>query len=211
MAEGSTVVVKGGSRVGDSGEQDRGSQVSRDIPDHIGAASMTTTFSTDESSMASQMSSKVNSTGETTPRSAFKKDDEYTTQFFGFTTKSFCNGIYNAYNCLLLDVLETWSAFVHQQFSSKCGLTEEKMSAACENIRKALVSKLDKGFDRLELYMENNMFHVPKSIVLEEDKAHSLWDPSAEDEAEVDQEIEELTDKIQASSLSKAQKSAGRS
>ncbi|PIK36812.1 hypothetical protein BSL78_26358 [Apostichopus japonicus] len=88
---------------------------------------------------------------------------EYETQYFGFTPKSFVDGVYNA-------MVEYLSDFVEERFKEQ--ISVEALQESSNRLFVHLRDAFDKAFDRLENYLMKNIFHIPSGIVLPEDKRH---------------------------------------
>ncbi|KAK2187889.1 hypothetical protein NP493_151g01024 [Ridgeia piscesae] len=122
------------------------------------------------------------------------REQEYETQFLGFTPKSFSDGMYNA-------VLEyTWSCFQASQQFMKSEfpdvITDKEIQQASDVILPRLSNTIAKAFDKLETYLFTNIFHIPEQVLLPEDKPHAKYTHTQEEEEALDRDIKELQEKM---------------
>lgn len=119
--------------------------------------------------------------------------EEYETQYFGFTPKSFCDGVYNAVNDYLHDCLNVVESYLHQEFKNI--VTDEQVRLATQKLIPMFRKTFDKAFDKLETYLLTNIFHIPNNVLLPEDQCQSQR-YTEEDELELEKELEDLQQKI---------------
>ncbi|XP_071838312.1 protein MIS12 homolog isoform X1 [Apostichopus japonicus] len=121
---------------------------------------------------------------------------EYETQYFGFTPKSFVDGVYNAMVEYLSDFVEVTHKYFLDDERFKEQISVEALQESSNRLFVHLRDAFDKAFDRLENYLMKNIFHIPSGIVLPEDKVH-MSDPVTESmDQKLDNELEELREKI---------------
>ncbi|XP_023234899.1 protein MIS12 homolog [Centruroides sculpturatus] len=118
---------------------------------------------------------------------------EYEAQFFGFPTRAFTDGMYNA----IYDYTRNSLSEVQEHLSQKYGdvMTEEEIKVGSESIHQRLTEYLNKAFDKLEVYLMANVLHIPENVILPEDSVHQN-SHSVEDHNHLSQEIETLKQKI---------------
>ncbi|KAJ8321322.1 hypothetical protein KUTeg_001180 [Tegillarca granosa] len=121
---------------------------------------------------------------------------EYETQHFGFTPKSFLNGIYNAIVEYLREGLDVMEQYIHQEFSNV--MTENQIKEATSKLLPHLVKKLDRVFDFLEKYLLENVFHIPDNVILPEDEVQLTTSYTKTDEEAINEENSKLKDQILA-------------
>lgn len=122
---------------------------------------------------------------------------EYETQFFGFTPKSFSDGMYNAISDYTGDCLHAAEEIMKAEF--KHSMTEDQFKAASQSIFPVLSKTMNKAFDKFETYLFTNIFLIPGGVALPEDKVHEKYQYTEEQEAELDQKIHDLKDKVKNS------------
>ncbi|XP_013406508.1 protein MIS12 homolog isoform X2 [Lingula anatina] len=120
-------------------------------------------------------------------------EQEYETQFFGFTPKSFTDGVYNAVNEYLTDCLEVVEKYIIQEFSAV--IPAETVRECTQQLLPVFVKTFDKAFDKLENYLLCNIFHIPNNVLLPEDKPQEFQYTELEQE-EIDRDLETLRQKI---------------
>lgn len=123
-------------------------------------------------------------------------EQEYETQFFGFTPKSFTDGLYNAIFDYMADYMDVMMASVN----TECGfnIPDEEIRAILLRIRASISPDINKTFDKFEDYLTMNVFNIPSHVLLPEDIIHGLKMESKEDIEKMEQEIKELHDQIDA-------------
>ncbi|XP_071798286.1 protein MIS12 homolog [Asterias amurensis] len=124
---------------------------------------------------------------------------EYEVQFFGFTPKSFIDGVHNALVDYLNDSVEVTEKFLLSEAEAKSEeVTPEFVREASDRLFSHFLKTFDKAFDRLETYLKKNLFHIPSNVLLPEDAVH--WqDYNAKDDAKLDTELEKLRQQIKCS------------
>lgn len=120
--------------------------------------------------------------------------EEYETQYFGFTPKSFMNGVYNALAEYIKEGLTAFTEHIEQQYPEE--MTPDDLKKAEENLMKYILRKLNRSFDILEQYLITNVLKIPDHIVLPSDKIQMEHQYTIEDEQQVDMEIQQLKDQI---------------
>ncbi|XP_076338975.1 protein MIS12 homolog isoform X2 [Tachypleus tridentatus] len=122
------------------------------------------------------------------------KNQEYETQFFGFTPRSFVDGMYNAVYDYLHDSLNTLQLYLCQQYS--CVMPEDRIKTGSEVILQTMLNNTDKAFDRLESYLSTNVLRIPEHVLLPEDAIHET--PHTIDEMQkLETDIQELKQRLQ--------------
>lgn len=125
-------------------------------------------------------------------------EHEYETQFFGFTPESFVDGVYNAVNDYVVDCFQELENLFKSEPSLSSAVTEAQLHAESDKMAKNFYQSIDVAFDRFEVYVKNNIFKIPASVLLPEDKVHCNKQFTEEDEKLLDKELEELERKIKA-------------
>ncbi|CAG2228259.1 MIS12 [Mytilus edulis] len=120
--------------------------------------------------------------------------EEYETQYFGFTPKSFMNGVYNALAEYIRESLAALAEYIKSQYPN--GMTSTQLQGGEENMMKYILRKLNRSFDILEQYLMTNVFKIPDHVVLPEDQAQAGNQYTEEDEKQIDLEIKQLEDKL---------------
>lgn len=151
---------------------------------------------------AGNESSTVNASS-TAPASSITKMamgdslQEYETQYFGFTPKSFIDGVYNALADYLYDSVDASDKYIASEAqSSKHPVSAEAVRESSDRLLAHLQFAFDKAFDRLETYLMKNIFHIPSHVVLPEDKIHAEMTVTESEEVRLDSELEDLRQRI---------------
>nr|XP_054771568.1 protein MIS12 homolog [Lytechinus pictus]XP_054771569.1 protein MIS12 homolog [Lytechinus pictus]XP_054771570.1 protein MIS12 homolog [Lytechinus pictus] len=122
---------------------------------------------------------------------------EYETQYFGFTPKSFIDGVYNAVADYLYDSVDAADKYIASESQQgRHPVCEEAVRESSDRLLAHLQLVFDKAFDRLETYLIKNIFPIPSHVVLPEDKIHKELTPTESDEVKLDTELEELRQRI---------------
>lgn len=121
---------------------------------------------------------------------------EYETQYFGFTPKSFIDGVYNAMVEYLSDIVEVTQKYFLDDEKFKGLISPEVLQESSERLFVNLRESFDQAFDRLENYLMKNIFHIPSAVVLPEDKIHMTNPVTVSMDQKLDIELEELHEKI---------------
>lgn len=122
---------------------------------------------------------------------------EYEAQFFGFTPKSFSDGLYNATAEYLHEGLLAVARELSQvRFGEQ---SEQQLLDAAETAFQHVQPDIAKKFDKLEVYLSQNIFNIPPHVILDED---TVWKekPEVSDSSvkQCEDEIQKLTEKITA-------------
>lgn len=120
--------------------------------------------------------------------------DEYETQYFGFTPKSFMNGVYNALAEYSRESLAAFTQYIDIKYPNQ--MSASKLQEGRENMMKYVLKKLNRSIDVLEQYLMTNVFKIPDHIILPEDHVQADNQYTQEDEKQLDSEIKQLEDKI---------------
>lgn len=118
----------------------------------------------------------------------------YETQHFGFHPRVFFDRIYNKIYETLFEGLNAMQDFLSEEYNHVT--TAEAIKASTDALFQEMIKKLDKAVDKLELYTNYNVFMIPKHVVLPEDKVHITNPSTKEEDIKLDEEIEELKQKI---------------
>lgn len=121
--------------------------------------------------------------------------EEYSIQYFGFTPKSFCNGVYNAMNEYLSECIKAVMDFMTIEYADL--LSADQIETGISKILAQYSEVFDQNFDRFELYMYKNIFHIPSHVLLPEDEVQTVVRTQSEEES-LDDEITILEMKIWA-------------
>ncbi|GFO45512.1 mis12-like protein [Plakobranchus ocellatus] len=118
---------------------------------------------------------------------------QYEAQHFGFTPTSLINGMYNSVCDLYREALKAFAKACFEKFPDV--MSEDELTTA----RHAVSEKIDKDistvFDALEHYLLANVFSIPESVVLPEDRCQ-LQRFSDEEEKEVEEKKSNLKERI---------------
>ncbi|XP_076435542.1 protein MIS12 homolog [Babylonia areolata] len=128
--------------------------------------------------------------------------EDYETQLFGFTPRSFVSGIYNAVSEYFTEALQSLEDYLSKHYSDTMSASEigERMQV----VRQHLVTKIDKAFDTLETYLANNIFCVPTNVILPEDQVQVNTPVSQQDFSAVQDGIQCMKKNILAVKLANA-------
>lgn len=122
-------------------------------------------------------------------------DVDYVTQFFGFTPKSFVDGIYNAINDYIRECFKEMGKILNEEFAKGDEISISQIREGCKEIISRCYQNVDESMDKMELYMLRNIFVIPPGVLLPEDQVHQdIKDRlnSNDSEANIDKEIMEL-------------------
>eukprot|EP00794_Sanderia_malayensis_P010807 gene10807-11961_t len=111
--------------------------------------------------------------------------DLYSCQLFGFTPRAFVDFFHNMLSREISDALTEIENQIKKEGS--------------ENLRNMCDKNLGKNVDRLELYLQSNIFTIPDNVILSEDKIQEQETNTKEFEESLDKRIDELKNKIKAS------------
>lgn len=118
----------------------------------------------------------------------------YETQYFGFHPCAFTDVVYNALLKNSHEALSALQAHLLEEFGHVS--SEETIRHGTEMVLQKYVNKLDKGFDKLEVFLDRNVLVIPEHIVLPEDKIHVEKPTTESDDCQLDSDIKELEQKI---------------
>lgn len=118
---------------------------------------------------------------------------EYEAQYFGFPTRAFTDGMYNAIHDYTRSSLNEAQELLFQKHADV--MTEEQVKGGSESILQHLTAFLNKAIDKLEIYLMKNVFHIPEHVILPEDFVHKN-SHSVEEHNSLYQEIDNLKEKI---------------
>ncbi|KAJ2751604.1 hypothetical protein GGI19_004374 [Coemansia pectinata] len=125
-------------------------------------------------------------------------------EHFGFLPISFIDEIINAANDTIYRATDALSKFVETEQGSS-----EATSQAVNKAETLLEHAVDKNFDKFELYALRNLFNIPRGledyVVMPHRRADICSSPQvfAEDEAELDKELDEVRRQLVANNLLK--------
>ncbi|KAJ2765948.1 hypothetical protein IWQ57_004573 [Coemansia nantahalensis] len=123
-------------------------------------------------------------------------------EHFGFLPISFIDEIINAANDTIYRATDALCKFAEQEQGSG-----EATSQAINKVETLLEHAVDKSFDKFELYALRNLFNVPRGledyVVMPHRSADATGRPAvyAEDEAELDQELDAVRRELVANNL----------
>ncbi|CAH1780701.1 unnamed protein product [Owenia fusiformis] len=120
-------------------------------------------------------------------------NEEYETQYFGFTPKSFSDGVYNSFVDYLYEDVIVLEEYMSQEFNNL--MNREQIREAAHKVIPVFTKAFDKAFNKLERYLLENILHIPDNVLLEEDKAQSKQYTERENEV-IDEDIKQLKQKI---------------
>ncbi|XP_078693833.1 protein MIS12 homolog [Branchiostoma floridae x Branchiostoma belcheri] len=117
---------------------------------------------------------------------------EYAVQYFGFTPQSFADGVFNV---MVDNLYDTMDAAEHYLVSRNRDVPKEEVKAGTQEVILKFLQAFKKAFDKLELYLLSNLFHLPNYVLLPEDKVQ-MEQYTPEEEAQLDEELDALRQKI---------------
>ncbi|XP_014777660.1 protein MIS12 homolog isoform X2 [Octopus bimaculoides] len=121
------------------------------------------------------------------------KVEEYATQFFGFTPKSFCNGVYNAVNDYIMECMKAVETYLTEKCSDS--LSEDQIETGTDLILHQYMDTFNRTFERFECYVLKNIFSIPSYILLNEDTPQ-MHQYTPQEESLLDAEIDDLKMKV---------------
>ncbi|GFY61086.1 uncharacterized protein TNIN_419921 [Trichonephila inaurata madagascariensis] len=119
---------------------------------------------------------------------------DYETQHFGIHPRTFLDRVYNAFYESLFDGLNEMKKYISEEYNHV--VSTEVIHSSSDSLFQALVKKLDKAIDKLEIYLDANVFMIPNHVVLPEDEIHLTNPSTKEQEKELDEEIEQIKQRI---------------
>ncbi|XP_071951897.1 protein MIS12 homolog isoform X2 [Antedon mediterranea] len=122
--------------------------------------------------------------------------NEYETQFFGFTPKSFVDGVYNAIFEYLRDGIELLEKYLVSEFE-KDGVSKEIVREGSQKLLSHFRVRFDRACDKLERYLMKNIFHIPSKMIQTCDVVNQENNYTESEEQLLDDEIQQLQIKIQ--------------
>ena len=133
------------------------------------------------------------------------EDFEYVTQFFGFTPKSFSDGVYNAINDYIQECFKEMGTILEEEFAKNDNLSSSQIRSGCKVLIKKCYRNLDQFMDNMELYMLRNIFTIPRGVLLPEDEVHKEMKDECgnKTQSDIDLEILGLKDQIRKEILFK--------
>ncbi|XP_067670576.1 protein MIS12 homolog [Haliotis asinina] len=135
-------------------------------------------------------------TSEKTSSQSSQEQAEYETQYFGFTPKSFSNGVYNAVNDYMMDGLQAVESYMNTEYGDV--ISPSQVNEGVQKMQQKMAKQVDKAFDTLEAYLFTNIFCIPENTVLPEDRVKQEKGYTEDDEKQIHKDIEEYTQKILA-------------
>ncbi|XP_065056433.1 uncharacterized protein LOC135684725 [Rhopilema esculentum] len=129
------------------------------------------------------------------------KGDIYLCQLFGFTQRGLMDFVYNKISKVAGDALVEINSQISNDEEMSKHINQQTQQDGFGRIRDAFSSKLDLNMDRLEMFSRNNILRIPENVVPPCDKIQESCRYTKEDEEELDRQISETMDKIQASCI----------
>ncbi|XP_041356057.1 protein MIS12 homolog [Gigantopelta aegis] len=120
----------------------------------------------------------------------------YETQYFDFTPKSFYNGMYNAVSEYIFEALATMERVLGEECHDV--MSPSSIKEAMSRFKPHVDKTINRAFDKLEIYLDENIFHIPSNVVLPEDKIQLSHPVSREEMHSLDKEMDVLRNKILA-------------
>jgi len=117
----------------------------------------------------------------------------YEAQHFGFHPRNFIDSVYNAFFETMLTSLNQLKQFLIQEHKN---VLPSVINLSTESMFQELVKLCDKSIDKLEVYLNSNLFCIDPHAVLPEDKIHVEQPCSKEDDENIDKTIEDLKKRI---------------
>jgi hypothetical protein len=93
---------------------------------------------------------------------------EYETQLFGFTPKSFSDGLYNGTVQYMHDCLTLAAQFMKTELKNG-QQSADSLDKAAEQIFQDILPGIGKTFDKLEVFLGQNIMKIKPDLLLEED------------------------------------------
>ncbi|KAG8178796.1 hypothetical protein JTE90_024658 [Oedothorax gibbosus] len=121
-------------------------------------------------------------------------DAAYVTQHFGFHSRAFLDKIYNGNYESVFEALRQLKKHLIEEYKNIAPAKEIDMNT--EVLFRHLTQRLDRTMDRLEVYLDSNIFKIPKHIVLPEDEVHMSQPCTAREDEKLDAELEDLKQRI---------------
>ncbi|KAL4219792.1 kinetochore protein Mis12 [Mactra antiquata] len=122
--------------------------------------------------------------------------DDYAVQYFGFVPQTLFNGMYNVIWEYTKEAMSTLNENVLFTFKEK--ISEEELHSNSLQQKKMAMDRLNAKFDKAECYMNNNVFQIPKHIVLPEDKINVDAPCTVDEMKQLDDELHKVLDNITA-------------
>ncbi|KFM62924.1 Protein MIS12-like protein, partial [Stegodyphus mimosarum] len=119
---------------------------------------------------------------------------EYETQYFSFHPRILIDEVYNAFYENVLYLLDQLKQYLTNEFANV--IEPFNIIVQTDSLLRELVRRLDKAIDKLEVYLNGNVFKIPKYVVLQEDMIHITNSVTESDQKKLDDEIEELKQQI---------------
>ncbi|CAI9727459.1 protein MIS12 homolog [Octopus vulgaris] len=123
------------------------------------------------------------------------KMEEYAAQFFGFTPKSFCNGVFNAMNDYIIECMKAVETYLTEKCSDS--LSEDQIETGTNLILHQYMDTFNRTFERFESYVSKNILSIPPYILLNEDTPQ-MNQYTQQEESLLDAEIDDLKMKVWA-------------
>lgn len=127
---------------------------------------------------------------------------DYETQHFGIHPRTFLDRVYNAFYECLFDGLNDMKKYLSDEYSHL--VSTDVIHSSTDSLFQELVKHLDKAIDKLEIYIDSNIFMIPNHVVLPEDEIHLTNPSTKEQEEELDKEIEQIKQRIYAERIRKS-------
>ncbi|GBM54473.1 hypothetical protein AVEN_217159-1 [Araneus ventricosus] len=115
---------------------------------------------------------------------------DYETQHLGFHPRTFLDRVYNAFYESLFEALNELKKHLCNEYSHIVPVSS--ILSSTDELFQELIKKLDKAIDKLEIYIDKNIFMIPNHVILKEDEIHLTNPATKEEDEELDKEIEQI-------------------
>lgn len=124
---------------------------------------------------------------------ADEPNQEYETQYFGFTPSTAVDEVFNINSDFVEDAIRITNKVLTVKYPD---ISPTIIQKASEDLYDDILKSLDKMCDKLELYLLNNILNMPDNFVLPEDRVHQDNSLKTVDETKLDNDIKELKQMI---------------
>ncbi|GFU15558.1 uncharacterized protein NPIL_433541 [Nephila pilipes] len=121
-------------------------------------------------------------------------DLDYSTQHLGIHPRTFFDKVYNAFYECLFEGLNVMKKYLSDEYSHV--VSTDVILSSTDSLFQELMKHLDKSIDKLEIYIDSNVFMIPNHVVLSEDEIHLTNPATKEQDKELDKEIEQIKQRI---------------
>ncbi|CAL1290805.1 unnamed protein product [Larinioides sclopetarius] len=119
---------------------------------------------------------------------------DYETQHLGFHPRIFLDRVYNAFYESLFEALNELKKYLCNEYSHIAPVDSILLNT--DELFQELIKRLNKAIDKLEIYINKNIFLIPNHVILKEDEIHLTNPATKEEDEKLDKEIEQIKQKI---------------